>query len=207
MGTGIALVAARQNVAGKVFLFDAYQSSLDNARSFAENWVQKEISKNRLSETEGAKILADTLQFAPGNDWSSAAELMAGTGELDFAIEAVSESLSLKQEIYRDLVSKFGFGSQGANRVLMPYINEAVFCLQEQISTREDIDKIMKQGTNVPMGPLTLADFIGLDTCLSIMRVLHAELGDSKYRPAPLLVNYVEAGWLGKKVGRGFYEY
>lgn len=94
-----------------------------------------------------------------------------------------------------------------ANRILMPYINEAVFVLQEGIATAGDIDKTMKLGTNVPMGPLTLADFIGLDTCLNIMRVLHSDLGDSKYRPAPLLVNYVEAGWLGKKTKRGFYEY
>eukprot|EP00397_Hematodinium_sp_SG-2012_P056752 GEMP01070341.1.p1 GENE.GEMP01070341.1~~GEMP01070341.1.p1 ORF type:complete len:290 (+),score=69.45 GEMP01070341.1:63-932(+) len=94
-----------------------------------------------------------------------------------------------------------------ANRVLMPYINEAVFCLQDHVGTKEDIDKVLKLGTNVPMGPLMLADFIGLDTCLAIMRVLHSELGDSKYRPAPLLVNYVEAGWLGKKSGRGFYTY
>merc|ERR1712146_753073 len=94
-----------------------------------------------------------------------------------------------------------------ANRILMPYINEAVFALQEGIATAEDIDKVMKLGTNVPMGPLTLADFIGLDTCLSIMEVLHRDLADSKYRPTPLLVNYVEAGWLGKKTGRGFYSY
>merc|ERR1719313_2039872 len=89
-----------------------------------------------------------------------------------------------------------------ANRVLMPYINEAVFVLQDGIATAEDIDKTMKLGTNVPMGPLTLADFIGLDTCLSIMQVLHRDLGDSKYRPAPLLRNYVKAGWLGKKTKR-----
>eukprot|EP01122_Echinamoeba_exundans_P009636 TRINITY_DN3452_c0_g1_i1.p1 TRINITY_DN3452_c0_g1~~TRINITY_DN3452_c0_g1_i1.p1 ORF type:complete len:318 (+),score=86.36 TRINITY_DN3452_c0_g1_i1:60-1013(+) len=94
-----------------------------------------------------------------------------------------------------------------ANRLLMPYINESVYALMEGLGTREDIDKTMKLGTNMPMGPLTLADFIGLDTCLAIMRILHEELGDSKYRPCPLLVKYVEAGWLGKKTGRGFYQY
>lgn len=94
-----------------------------------------------------------------------------------------------------------------ANRLLMPYINESVYALMEGLGTREDIDKTMKLGTNMPMGPLTLADFIGLDTCLAIMRILHEELGDSKYRPCPLLVKYVEAGWLGKKSGRGFYNY
>lgn len=94
-----------------------------------------------------------------------------------------------------------------ANRVLMPYINEAIFCLQDGIATAEDIDRTLRLGTNVPMGPLTLADFIGLDTCLNIMKVLHRDLGDSKYRPAPLLVNYVEAGLLGKKTKRGFYSY
>jgi len=93
-----------------------------------------------------------------------------------------------------------------ANRILMHNINAAIYTLQEGIGTKEDIDKIMKLGTNVPMGPLTLADFIGLDTCLNILRVLHEELGES-YRPAPLLVNYVEAGWHGVKTKRGFYGY
>ncbi|MFH1467192.1 MAG: 3-hydroxybutyryl-CoA dehydrogenase [Pseudomonadota bacterium] len=93
------------------------------------------------------------------------------------------------------------------NRVLMPYINEAVYALYESIGSVEDIDAAMKLGTNVPMGPLQLADFIGLDTCLAIMNVLHQGLGDSKYRPCPLLVKHVEAGWLGKKTGRGFYSY
>ena len=94
-----------------------------------------------------------------------------------------------------------------ANRLLMPYINEAVFALQEGVSCRDDIDKIMKLGTNMPMGPLELADFIGLDTCLAIMRVLHAEFADSKYRPAPLLVQMVTAKKLGRKTNEGFYLY
>jgi 3-hydroxybutyryl-CoA dehydrogenase len=93
------------------------------------------------------------------------------------------------------------------NRVLMPYINEAVYALYEGIGSVEDIDTAMKLGTNVPMGPLTLADFIGLDTCLAILEVLQNGLGDSKYRPCPLLRKYVEAGWLGRKSGRGFYNY
>ncbi|KKK11878.1 hypothetical protein P175DRAFT_0524481 [Aspergillus ochraceoroseus IBT 24754] len=94
-----------------------------------------------------------------------------------------------------------------ANRILMPYINEAIICLETGIGGREDIDSIMKNGTNVPMGPLTLADFIGLDTCLAIMNVLHQETGDSKYRPSGLLKRMVDAGWLGKKSGKGFYDY
>ena len=93
------------------------------------------------------------------------------------------------------------------NRILMPMINEAVTALYEGIGSREDIDAGMKLGTNQPMGPLTLADFIGLDTCLAIMEVLHEGMGDSKYRPCPLLKQYVDAGWLGRKSGRGFYEY
>ncbi|RPJ21357.1 MAG: 3-hydroxybutyryl-CoA dehydrogenase [Desulfobacteraceae bacterium] len=94
-----------------------------------------------------------------------------------------------------------------SNRVLMPMINEAIYCLFEGVGTPQDIDEVMKLGMNHPMGPLTLADLIGLDTCLAIMKVLHSGLGDTKYRPCPLLVKYVDAGWLGRKSGRGFYNY
>ncbi|KAL8791625.1 MAG: hypothetical protein Q9195_005774 [Heterodermia aff. obscurata] len=94
-----------------------------------------------------------------------------------------------------------------ANRILMPYINEAIICLETGVGGKEDIDNIMKNGTNVPMGPLQLADFIGLDTCLAIMKVLHNETGDSKYRPSILLGKMVDAGWVGKKCGKGFYDY
>jgi 3-hydroxybutyryl-CoA dehydrogenase len=114
-----------------------------------------------------------------------------------------------------DLSLKFGktpalandFPGFIANRILMPMINEAVFALYHSVGSREDIDTVMKLGMNHPMGPLTLADLIGLDTCLAIMETLYDGFNDSKYRPCPLLRKYVEAGWLGRKTGRGFYEY
>ncbi len=94
-----------------------------------------------------------------------------------------------------------------ANRILMPMINEAVFCVMEGVGQPEDIDQVMRLGMNHPMGPLALADLIGLDTCLAILEVLHQGLGDDKYRPCPLLRKYVDQGWLGRKTGRGFYTY
>eukprot|EP00921_Rhytidocystis_pertsovi_P014702 GHVQ01023683.1.p2 GENE.GHVQ01023683.1~~GHVQ01023683.1.p2 ORF type:complete len:374 (+),score=35.86 GHVQ01023683.1:1901-3022(+) len=131
-------------------------------------------------------------------------EIITGLSTSQETLHATVALAAVMGKVTAKSLDRPGFVS---NRVLMPYINEAIFTLQEGISTEQDIDTIMKLGTNVPMGPLTLADFIGLDTCLNVMKVLHTELGDSKYRPAPLLTQYVDAGWLGKKVGRGFYEY
>jgi 3-hydroxybutyryl-CoA dehydrogenase len=130
----------------------------------------------------------------------------------------VIRALTTSDETFKitwDLTVKFGktpaessdYPGFIANRILMPMINEAVYCLYQGVGTREDIDTVMRLGMNHPMGPLALADLIGLDTCLAIMETLCAGFSDSKYRPCPLLRKYVEAGWLGRKTGRGFYEY
>ncbi|MFD2130735.1 3-hydroxybutyryl-CoA dehydrogenase [Pseudogracilibacillus auburnensis] len=111
------------------------------------------------------------------------------------------------KKLYKTSVQVNDFPGFVANRILMPMINEAIYTVYEGVATIEDVDTVMKLGMNHPMGPLTLADFIGLDTCLYIMEVLHDGFGDSKYRPCPLLRQYVQAGWYGKKTGRGFYTY
>ncbi len=130
----------------------------------------------------------------------------------------VIRALATSEETFKltwDLSLKFGKTPAEANdypgfisnRILMPMINEAVYCLFHGVGTKEDIDTVMKLGMNHPMGPLALADLIGLDTCLAIMETLYKGFADSKYRPCPLLRRYVEAGWLGRKTGKGFYEY
>jgi 3-hydroxybutyryl-CoA dehydrogenase len=131
-------------------------------------------------------------------------EIIRGAATSDPTYEQVRSLTERLGKIPLDCQDSPGFVS---NRVLMPMINEAIFALHEGVATRESIDGIMKLGMNHPMGPLALADFIGLDVCLAIMNVLHDGFGDSKYRPCPLLKRYVDAGWLGKKSGRGFYEY
>lgn len=131
-------------------------------------------------------------------------EIIRGLATADEVYKAVEE---MTHKLAKTPVEVNDYPGFISNRILMPMINEAIYALYEGVASKEAIDDVMKLGMNHPMGPLTLADFIGLDTCLSIMEILHDGFGDSKYRPCPLLRKYVAAGWLGKKSGRGFYVY
>ena len=131
-------------------------------------------------------------------------ELIRGIATDETTFSAVRE-LAIK--LGKTPVAAEDFPAFIVNRILLPMINEAIYTLYEGVGSVEAIDTAMKLGANHPMGPLELADFIGLDTCLAVMQVLYEGLADSKYRPCPLLVKYVEAGWLGRKAGRGFYDY
>jgi len=269
MGNGIAHVFARAGY--EVVLCDIEQKFLDRALTTIGKNLDREVAKNKISEAQKAEAVG---RIFPSVDRSR-------LSACDFIVEAASERLEVKSELFRDLdricrpevvlasntssisITKLAATTSRAdrvigmhffnpvpmmklveivrglatsdqtsetvkelalklektpvevndapgfvsNRVLMPLLNEAMFAVMEGVATPEAVDEVFKLGMAHPMGPLTLADFIGLDVCLDIMRVLHQGLGDPKYRPCPLLIKMVDAGWLGKKSGRGFYKY
>jgi 3-hydroxybutyryl-CoA dehydrogenase len=162
------------------------------------------ISITRLASTTDRPERFIGMHFMNPVPVMQLVELIRGIATEDetfVAARAFVESLGKSSAVSED------FPAFIVNRILLPMINEAVYTLYEGVGTVEGIDKAMKLGAHHPMGPLELADFIGLDTCLSVMQVLYEGLSDSKYRPCPLLVKYVEAGWLGRKTQRGFYDY
>jgi len=162
------------------------------------------ISITRLAATTSRPDRFIGMHFMNPVPMMQLVEVIRGIATSDATFQAVEE---VARRMGKTPVEVNDFPGFVANRVLMPMINEAIYAVYEGVGTPEAVDTVMKLGMNHPMGPLTLADFIGLDTCLAILRVLHDGLGDPKYRPCPLLVKMVDAGWLGRKSGRGFYTY
>ena len=198
----LAIEAATENVDLKYRIFESLARTVRPGGLLATN--TSSISITAIAARTDRPDLVMGMHFMNPVPVMQLVELIRGLATTDATYATVRDAAVRMGKTTVDGRDMPGFI---VNRVLMPYINEAVYALYEGIGSVEDIDTAMKLGTNVPMGPLTLADFIGLDTCLAILEVLQGGLGDSKYRPCPLLRKYVEAGWLGRKSGRGFYDY
>ena len=198
----IVVEAVTENLSVKSELFKALDGIMKNNAILASNTSSISITKLGAVTQRPDKVIG--MHFMNPVPVMKLVEIIRGAATTDETYQTVHGLTEKLGKIPLECNDSPGFIS---NRVLMPMINEAIFALYEGVATRESIDGIMKLGMNHPMGPLTLADFIGLDVCLAIMNVLHDGFGDSKYRPCPLLKRHVDAGWLGKKTGRGFYEY
>ena len=201
-GAQLVIEAATENAELKFRLFEELSRASDPSAILASNTSSISITAIAAHTDRPDRTMG--MHFMNPVPVMKLVELIRGLATTDETYETVRAAA---QGMGKTTVEGRDMPGFIVNRVLMPYINEAVQALYEGIGSVEDIDQAMKLGTNVPMGPLTLADFIGLDTCLAIMEVLHDGLGTDRYAPCPLLRKYVEAGWLGRKAGRGFYPY
>jgi len=200
--TSLAIEAATENEDTKKAIFRALAPHLGADTLLASN--TSSISITRLASTTDRPERFIGLHFMNPVPLMKLVEVIRGIATDGATYE---RAVTFARSLGKTTTNAEDFPAFIVNRVLVPMINEAIYTLYEGVGTVESIDTAMKLGANHPMGPLELGDFIGLDTVLSIMNVLHEGLADSKYRPCPLLVKYVEAGWLGKKAGRGFYDY
>lgn len=198
----IVIEAVTENLEVKTEIFKTLDQITPRETILASNTSSISITKLGAATSRADKVIG--MHFMNPVPVMKLVEVIRGIATSDGTYEKVRSLTEKLGKTALDCQDSPGFVS---NRVLMPMINEAIFTLYEGVATRESIDGIMKLGMNHPMGPLTLADFIGLDVCLAIMNVMHEGFGDPKYRPCPLLRRYVDAGWLGRKTGRGFYEY
>ena len=201
-GADMSVEAVVENQAAKEALFRKLDAILPPQAILATNTSSISITAIAAVTRRPAQVVG--MHFMNPVPVMQLVEVIRGLQTSDATYQAV---LDLAKKLGKTTVTSRDSPAFIVNRILIPLLNEACFALQEGLASAEDIDTAVKLGLNHPMGPLTLADFVGLDTCLSIAEVLQRELGDDKYRPAPILRQYVAAGWLGRKSGRGFYDY